>query len=68
MTAGTNDATYQETIFFYEECRKHGVCVELEEFVGWPHFFWIVPGLKGTDDFLRLWCQKMDEYLAAAAR
>lgn len=37
ITATTADATYQETMFFYEELKKHAVKVEYVEWVEWPH-------------------------------
>jgi hypothetical protein len=42
------------------------VPVEYEEFVGWPHFFWINPSFKRTEDFQRIWCEKLDKYIAEA--
>lgn len=41
--------------------------VELEEFVGWLHFFWAIPSFKRTEDFQRMWCEKLNSYLAEAA-
>ncbi|ETN36202.1 uncharacterized protein HMPREF1541_08479 [Cyphellophora europaea CBS 101466] len=67
IAACTNDPTYQETMFFYEECKKHGVVVEVKEFVGWPHFFWGIPTLAATEVFQSVWCQKLNEMLETAA-
>ena len=39
VAACTKDPTHQETVFFYEECKKQGVKAELVEWAGWPHFF-----------------------------
>jgi acetyl esterase/lipase len=62
----TNDPTYQETVFFYEECRKQGVKAELVEWSGLPHFFWIVPGMQKSAEFLTVWNQKLQGMIKAS--
>jgi versiconal hemiacetal acetate esterase len=59
----TNDPTYQETIFFYEECRKQGVMADLVEWSGLPHYFWIVPGMQKSTEFLTVWNKKLQEMI-----
>lgn len=59
ITAMTNDPSYPETIFFYEECKKQGVEVDLVEWSGFPHFFWIVPGLEKSREYINTWNEKL---------
>lgn len=60
----TRIPTHQETVFFYEECKKQGVDAELVEYVGWPHFFWILPMLAKSAEFMEVWCEKLRKMIA----
>jgi acetyl esterase/lipase len=61
IPACTKDPTHQECLFFYEECKKQGVDAQVVEWVGWPHFFWILPEslLPKSKEFLDVWCEKL---------
>ena len=59
VAACTKDTTHQETVFFYEECIKRGVDADLVEWVGWPHFFWALPMLPKSAQFMNVWCEKV---------
>jgi acetyl esterase/lipase len=65
IPACEKDPTYQETLFFYEECKKQGVDAEFKVWKGLPHFFWGIPQLKKSQEFMEVWCQKLDEMLAS---
>lgn len=70
ITACTKDPTHQETLFFYEECKKQGVLVDYKEWVGWPHFFWIIPVIPSSTAFMNEWNSQlahMIEHAKAAA-
>jgi acetyl esterase/lipase len=66
IAACTKDPTHQETLFFYEECKKNGVTAELVEWVGLPHFFWAVPMLKKSQEFMTVCNEKLRMMIAAA--
>lgn len=59
LAAPTKDPTHQETVFFAEELKAQGVKVDLSEWVGWPHFFWIIPILKKSGEFMEVWNEKL---------
>lgn len=59
IAACTKDPTHQETLFFYDVCKKHGVAVELVEWKGLPHYFWVLPMLSKSEEFLRVWVDKV---------
>lgn len=59
VIATEKDPTYQETVWMYEEMRKAGVEAELVEWKGLPHFFWIIPMLKKSQDFIGVWNEKL---------
>jgi acetyl esterase/lipase len=59
LLACTNDPTYDETLIFHGALTKAGVSASLEVFHGYPHFFWIIPGLEGTGRFLDMWGVKL---------
>ncbi|KAH7078177.1 Alpha/Beta hydrolase protein [Paraphoma chrysanthemicola] len=59
ITAMTNDPTYQETSFFYEECKKKGVEADFVEWYGLPHFFWIMPGMEKSGEYMRKLNEKL---------
>lgn len=46
-------------MFFYEELKKNGVQAEPVEWEGWPHFFWIIPMLKKSGEFMDVWNEKL---------
>jgi versiconal hemiacetal acetate esterase len=58
-TAMTHDPTYQETVFFYEECKKQGVKADLVEWSGLPHFFWSMPGMQKSREYMEIWNEKL---------
>lgn len=66
IAAPTKDPTHQETLFFYEECKKQGVKAELVEWVGMPHFFWTLPMLQKSQDFMRVWNEKLRAMIASS--
>lgn len=55
----TNDPTYQDTVFFYEECKKQGVEAELVEWPGLPHFFWSLPGMQKSREYMDIWNERL---------
>src|SRR5690348_1706051 len=59
VTAMTNDPTYQETVFFYEECKRQGVEADLVEWSGFPHFFWSLPGMQKSREYMEIWNQRL---------
>jgi acetyl esterase/lipase len=59
LAAPTKDPTHQETVFLHEEMRKRGVRADLVEWVGYPHFFWIVPMLEEGARFMRVWNERL---------
>jgi acetyl esterase/lipase len=63
----TNDPSHSETVFFYEECQKQGVEVDLVEREGLPHFFWIVPGMEKSREYQDIWNEKLRGLIAQAA-
>ena len=67
VAATTKDPTHQETVWLYEEMKKGGVKADLVEWEGWPHFFWIVPGLKGSEKFMEVWNEKLRGMIEAVA-
>ena len=66
IAAPTVDPTYQETRFFYEELKKKGVKAELVEWVGWPHYFWIIPQLAKSKEFMDVWNAQLRRMIDAA--
>lgn len=64
IAACTKDPTHQETVFFYEEAKKQGVDVDLAEWVGWPHFFWVLPMLPKSAEFMEVWNTKLRDMIA----
>lgn len=67
VAATEKDPTYQETVWLYEAMQKEGVAgADLVEWTGWPHFFWIIPGLKGSAEFMRVWNEKLKGMIGAA--
>lgn len=67
IVATTKDPTHQEMIFFYEELKKQGVEADLVEWVGWPHFFWIIPMLQKSGEFMEVWNEKLKGMIQTAA-
>jgi acetyl esterase/lipase len=67
IPACEKDPTFQESLFFYEECKKQGVDAEFQEWKGLPHFFWGIPTMKKSQDFMDVWCHKLNEMLAVPA-
>lgn len=63
VAACTKDLTHQETVYFYEECKKQGVNAELGEWLGWPHF-WILPMLPKSVQFMEVWCVTLRKMFA----
>jgi versiconal hemiacetal acetate esterase len=59
IAATTKDPTHQDTVFFAEEAKAQGVKVDLVEWVGWPHFFWIIPMLNKSREFMEVWNEKL---------
>jgi len=59
IAAPTKDPTHQATLFLYGEMKKQGVEAELVEWVGYPHFFWIVPVLGASKMFMEVWNEKL---------
>ena len=59
VIATEKDPTFQETVWLYEEMKKQGVEAELAEWKGMPHFFWIIPMLKKSSEFLDAWNEKL---------
>ena len=53
-------------MFLFEECKKQGVEADLVEWVGLPHFFWAVPMLQKSQEFMRVWNEKLRAMIAAA--
>lgn len=66
FAAPTKDPTYQETTFFFEECKKQHVEAELVEWVGWPHCFYVIPTLPKSAEFMEVWNDKLKLMIAAA--
>ena len=66
VAACTKDPLHQDTVFFYEECKRKGVDVDLIEWVGYPHFFWILPMLQRSKEFLDEWCEHLSGMVAKA--
>ncbi|KAJ9616547.1 hypothetical protein H2200_000266 [Cladophialophora chaetospira] len=66
IAATTADPTYQETRFFYEELKKKGVKAELVEWVGWPHYFWILPMFAKSNEFMDVWNAQLRRMIDAA--
>lgn len=54
-------------MFFYEECKEQGVAADLEEWVGMPHFFWVIPTLAKSQEFMRVWNEKLKAMIANAS-
>ncbi|CAN9170088.1 unnamed protein product [Alternaria sp. RS040] len=59
IAAMTNDPTYQDTVFFHEECKKQGVKADLVEWSGLPHFFWSLPGMQKSREYMNVWNEKL---------
>lgn len=57
IAATTADPTYMETLSFYQECKSQGVKATLKEWIGLPHFFWIIPMLSESKVFMDEWCE-----------
>jgi len=66
IAAPTADPTYQETRFFYEELKKKGVKAELVEWVGWPHYFWVIPMFAKSKEFMDVWNAQLRRMIDAA--
>jgi len=66
VTAATNDPTYPETVFFYEECKKQGVETDFAEWSGFPHYFWIVPGIEKSSEYMDTWNEKLRSMIKAS--
>lgn len=64
----SKDPVHQEGLFFYEECKKQGVSAELAEWIGMPHFFWVVPMLNKSQEFMQLWNEKLRAMIADAGK
>jgi hypothetical protein len=35
--------------------------------VGWPHFFWIIPTLKKSEEFMEVWNEKLKRMVQIAS-
>ncbi|KAK5312382.1 hypothetical protein LTR70_008224 [Exophiala xenobiotica] len=66
IAACTKDPTHQDTLFFSEECKKQGVAADYVEWVGMPHFFWSLPMLKKSQEFMSTWSKKLKDMNTAA--
>jgi len=67
LAAPTKDPTHQETVFFAEELTAQGVKADLVEWEGWPHFFWILPMLKKSSEFMEVWNEKLSGMMRLAS-
>ena len=57
----------RETVWFYEELKEKGVDAELVEWKGMPHFFWIIPILSKSKEFMEVWNAKLRGLIEGAA-
>jgi hypothetical protein len=42
---------------FYDKLQKEGVDVSAEVCVGYPHFFWMLPMLQKSQEFMGVWAE-----------
>lgn len=68
IIATEKDSTYQETVWLYEEMANKGVDVELLEWKGMPHFFWIIPMLQKSQEFMNVWNEKLRGLIKGAPK
>jgi versiconal hemiacetal acetate esterase len=52
LVACDKDPMYNETLMLRDEMAARGCRVELREYKGYPHFFFIVPILKASQVYL----------------
>jgi acetyl esterase/lipase len=55
----TKDPTYDEMLMFHDKLQKEGVDVSAEVYKGYPHFFWMLPMLKKSGEFLDEWAKQV---------
>jgi hypothetical protein len=48
-------------LIFYDKLQKEGVDVSLEVCKGYPHFFWMLPMLAKSQEFMRIWAERVRE-------
>ena len=64
LAACTKDPTHDEMLMFYDKLQKEGVDVKLEVCKGYPHFFWMLPMLGKSQEFMGIWAERVREMVA----
>lgn len=64
LAAPTKDPTYHEMLMFFDKLKKEGVDVTMEEAKGYPHFFWMLPMMQKSQEFLNTWAGVVRDMVA----
>jgi versiconal hemiacetal acetate esterase len=61
LVACGKDPTHDELLMLRDEIAVQGANVELKVYEGYPHFFFIVPTLKASAEFLDILVRKIQK-------
>ena len=64
LVACSKDPTYDEMLMFHDKLEKQGVQVSLEVCKGYPHFFWMLPMLRKSQELMTKWAAQVQEMVA----
>ena len=59
LAACTKDPTYDETFILHDKLKKLGNDVSLAVWDGYPHFFWMLPMLQKSKEFMARWAEEV---------
>lgn len=59
LAACTKDATYDETFILHDKLKELGNDVSLAVWDGYPHFFWMLPMLQKSKEFMARWVEEV---------
>jgi acetyl esterase/lipase len=64
LVACSKDPTYDEMLMFHHRLQQEGVDVQLEICKGYPHFFWMLPMLEKSQEFMKMWTDRVREMVS----
>jgi len=66
LVACGKDPTHDEILMLRDEMAAQGADVELKVYEGYPHFFFIVPILKASAEYLDILVRKIQQLVLAS--
>jgi acetyl esterase/lipase len=64
IVACSKDPTHDEMLMFTDKLKKEGIDVSLEVCEGYPHFFWMLPMLQKSQEFMGKWVEQIRQMVA----